>query len=198
MIVTVLCHFKDSTVLLPPSCLPPMVPHFAGRQRECEEIIGHLSSTSTRIVSIWGSPGFGKTSVATAVGHKLQANESPVYFFLRGLNSKTDLISKLFSFFRRTTRDDLPQQLPIDEDLFKVLTEISDEFVMILDNADDLLESGSPNVKENFIQFLQDILSRSKKATIVSTTRESLEFMNVHFQGHHAVRIGSLYESFSQ
>ncbi|PFX12145.1 hypothetical protein AWC38_SpisGene23944 [Stylophora pistillata] len=166
---------QDSTVLLPPSCLCPMVPHFAGGQRECEEIIGHLSFTSTRIVSIWGSLGFGKTFVETAVGHKLQANESPVYFFsLRGLNSKTDLISKLFSFFGRTTRDDLPQQLPIDEDLLKVLTEISDEFVMILDNADDLLEIGAPNVKE------------------------SLEFMNVHFEGHQGVGIGSLDESFSQ
>lgn len=137
--------------------------------------------------------------MATVVEHKLQDKESPVYFFsLRRLNSKTDLISKLFSFFRRTTEDELPQQLPIDEDLFKVLTEISDESVMILDNADDLLESGAPNVKENFIQFLQDILSRSKKATLVITTRESLEFMNVHFEGHHAVRIGSLDKSFSQ
>lgn len=69
---------------------------------------------------------------------------------------------------------------------------------MILYNADDLLESGAPNVKENFIQFLQDIVSRTKKATNVITTRESLEFMNVHFEGHHAVRIESLDESFSQ
>ncbi|PFX13228.1 Nephrocystin-3 [Stylophora pistillata] len=191
---------KGSTALLPPSCLPPMVPHFAGRQRECEEIIDLLGLTSTRIVSIWGSPGFGKTSVATAVGHKLQAKESTVYFLsLRGLNSKSDLISKLFSFFRRASRkDEIPQQLPIDEDLFKLLTEIPHKFLMILDNADDLLESGAPNVKENFIQFLQDMLSRSKKATFVITTRESLEFMNVHFEGHHAVRIGPLDESFSQ
>ena len=177
-----------------------MVPHFTGRQRECEGITGHVISKSTRIVSIWGSPGFGKTSVATAVGHQLHSNGLPVYFFsLRGLQSKTDLTSKLLSFFRRpSTKDEIPQRLSIDEELFQLLSEISDEFVMILDNADDLLESGAPNVKEEFINFLEDIFSRAKKVTFVITTRESLEYMNVHFQGHQAVRIGPLDESFSQ
>ena len=177
-----------------------MVPHFTGRQRECEGITGHVTSKSTRIVSIWGSPGFGKTSVATAVGHQLQCKGLPVYFFsLRGLQSKTDLTSKLLSFFRRpSTRDQIPQRLSIDEELFQLLSELSDEFVMILDNADDLLESGAPNVKEEFINFLEDIFNRTKKVTFVITTRESLEFMNVHLQGHQAVRIGPLDESFSQ
>ena len=177
-----------------------MVPHFTGRQRECDGITSHVTYKSTRIVSIWGSPGFGKTSVSTAVGHQLQSKGLPVYFFsLRGLQSKTDLTSKLLSFFRRpSTRDQIPQRLSIDEELFQLLSEISDEFVMILDNADDLLESGAPNVKEDFINFLEDILSRAKKVTFVITTRESLEFMNVHFQGHQATRIGPLDESFSQ
>ncbi|PFX13027.1 putative WD repeat-containing protein alr2800 [Stylophora pistillata] len=191
---------KDSKTLLSPSCLPPMVPHFTGRQRECEDIVSRVASTSTRIVSVWGSPGFGKTSVATVVGHKLQDKELPVYFLsLRGLNSNTDLISNMFSFFRSSfTKDERPQRLPIVEELFQVLAEISDEFVMILDNADDLLESGAPNVKERFVQFLQNILSRTKKATFVITTRQSLEFMDVHFEGHQAVRLGPLDESFSQ
>ena len=177
-----------------------MVPHFTGRQRECEGITGHVTSKSTRIVSIWGSPGFGKTSVATAVGHQLQSKGLPVYFFsLRGLQSKTDLTSKLLSFFRRpSTRDQIPQRLSIDEELFQLLSELSDEFVMILDNADDLLESGVLNVKADFVNFLEAILSRAKKITFVITTRESVEFMNVHFQGHQAARIGPLNESFSQ
>ena len=177
-----------------------MVPDFTGRKKECEGITGHVASKSTRIVSIWGSPGFGKTSVATAVGHQLQCKGLPVYFFsLRGLQSKTDLTSKLLSFFRRpSTRDQIPQRLSIDEELFQLLSELSDEFVMILDNADDLLESGAPNVKEDFVNFLEAILSRAKTLTFVITTRESLEFMNVHFQGHQATRIGPLDEFFSQ
>ena len=55
--------------------------------------------------------------------------------------------------------------------------------MLILDNADDLLESGTPNVKEDFIKFLEVILSQFKNLTFLLTTRESLEFMNMHFEG---------------
>ena len=178
-----------------------MVPHFTGRQKECEDIAGHVTSISTRIVSIWGSPGFGKTSVATAVAHQLQSKGLPVYFFsIRGIQSKTDLTSRLLTCFRRPCTKDpqMPQRMSIDEVLFQLLSESSDAFVMILDNADDLLESGAPSVKEEFIHFLEEILSRAKKATFVITTRKSLEFIDVHFQGHKAIRIGPLDESFSQ
>jgi len=191
----------DTKQSLPKSCLPPMVPHFTGRQRECEEITGHVTCGSTRIVSIWGSPGFGKTSVAIAVGHKLDSQGLPVYFLsLRGLQSKADLTSKLLSFFRRPATNDQQQQqgLSLDDELFQLFDEISDPFVLILDNADDLLESGIAKVKEDFIHFLEEILRRTAKVTLVITTRESLEFMNVQFQGHQAVRICPLDELSSQ
>ena len=151
-------------------------------------------------MSVWGSPGFGKTSVATEVGHRLQTGGLLVYFFsMRGLLSKADLTTQLLSFFRRhSTRDQIPQQMSIEEELFLFLRDISGEFVMILDNADELLESGAPNVKEDFINLLEVILSQFKNLTFLLTTRESLEFMNVHFEGHQAVRIGPLHESFSQ
>ena len=178
-----------------------MVPHFTGRQRECEEITGHVTSESTRIVSIWGSPGFGKTSVASAVGHHLESQGLPVYFLsLRGLQSKADLTSKLLSFFRRpaTTGQQQQQRLSLDDELFQLFNEISDPFFLILDNADELLESGMAKIKEDFIHFLEEILRRTEKVTFVITTRESLEFINVRFQGHQAVRICPLDEVSSQ
>ena len=92
----------------------------------------------------------------------------------------------------------MPQRMSIEDELSLFLSDISGEFVMILDNADDLLESGAPNVKEDFINLLEVILSQFKNLTFLLTTRESLEFMNVHFQGHQAVWIGPLHESFSQ
>ena len=111
--------FKDTKPSLPKSCLPSMVPHFTGRQKECEEITGHVTSESARIVSIWGSPGFGKTSVAIAVGHHLDSQGLPVYFLsLRGLQSKADLVSKLLSFFRRPFTNGQQQQRLSLETLF--------------------------------------------------------------------------------
>ena len=177
-----------------------MVPHFTGRQRECDEVTGHVTSESTRIVSIWGSPGFGKTSVATAVGHRLHSEGLPVYFLsLRGVQSKADLTSKLLSFFRRPATSYQPSQpLSLDDELFRLLSEIPDHLLLILDNADELLESGVPGAKQDFITFVEDILTQSKMVTVLITTRESLEFMNVRFQGHQSVRIRPLDESSSQ
>ena len=177
-----------------------MVPYFTGRQGECEEISGHVTSESARIVSIWGSPGFGKTSVAIAVGHNLHSQGLPVYYLsLRGLQSKDDLASKLLTFFGRTAPTGQQNQQPvsIENELFQLFSNMSDPFSIILDNADELLSGGS-EVKEDFTHFLEDILRRSEKMTFVITTRESLEFMNVQFQGHQAVRISPLDEPSSQ
>ncbi|KAL9968430.1 hypothetical protein ACROYT_G026807 [Oculina patagonica] len=153
-------------VSLPKSCLPPMVPHFTGRQKECEEIISHMTSESTRIVSIWGSPGFGKTSVAVAIGHYLQTQGLPVYFVsLRGLQSKADLTSKLFSFLRQSaTIEQSSQRLSLDDELCNLLTGISGSFLLIL------FENGVPKVKEEITYLLEEILRRNERVKIAVTT----------------------------
>ncbi|KAL9968432.1 hypothetical protein ACROYT_G026809 [Oculina patagonica] len=182
-------------VSLPRSCLPPKVKHFTGRQEECKEILSHMTSESdTRIVSIWGSPGFGKTSVAVAVGHHFHSQGLPVYFLsLRGLQSKADLASKLLSILRQPViSGQSSQRLSLEDELCNLLTGISGSFLLILDNADELFASGVPKVKEEVIHLLEEILRRNERVKIAVTTRESLEFLNVHFQGHHAVRIRPL------
>ena len=178
-----------------------MVPNFTGRQSECEEIIDHVTSKSTRLVSIWGSPGFGKTSVAIAVGHALQSQGLLVcWVSLRGLQSKADLTSKLLSFVSQPAPNAQPslQRLSLDDELCQLISEISERSVFILDNADDLLESGLPKVKEEVVQLLEEILRRNHKVIFALTTRVSFEFMNLHFQGHQGVRIRPLDEASAQ
>ena len=178
-----------------------MVPNFTGRKRECDEIVSYLTCQSTRMVLIWGSPGFGKTSVANAVGHELHSLGLPVcWLTLRGLKSKADLVSKLLSFVRRPATNNLlsDQRLSLDDELCQLFSEILDPCVFILDNADDLLESGEPQVKEEVIGLLKEILSRSAQVKFLVTIRESFEFMNLDFQGHKEVRIRALDETSSQ
>ena len=154
-----------------------------------------MTSESTQLVSLWGSPGFGKTSVAIAVGHHLQARELPIYFLsLRGLKSKNDLTSKLLSLFRQagTLETDKLQGLSADDELCFIFDRLSDRCVIILDNADDLFECGVPNVKEEVFNLIGEILNRSDKVNFLLTTRESLSFLNLHFQGHKSVRIREL------
>ena len=189
----------ESKPLLPGSRLPQIVPHFTGREKECNEIVEHLTSEATRLVSVWGSPGFGKTSVAITVGHRLQAQGLPVYFLsLRGLTLKSDLTSKLLGLFRRSKTFQSDQRLSADDELCSLFDEISDPCIFIFDNADDLFESGMLNVKEEVINLIGEILDHSNKVTFLLTTRESCEFLNLRFQGHQAVRIRELDEVSSQ
>ena len=191
----------DGIPLLRRPCLPPRVPYFTGRQKECDEIIGHLFSESTRIVSICGSPGFGKTSVAVAVGHEVQSRGLPVFWLsLRGLRSKADLTSKLLSFFRQPSKNTFSSQhLSRDDELCQLFSEISDDLVFILDNADDLLESGLPKVnREEVVEFLEEILRRNQNVKFAITTRESFGFLNLHLEFHQSVRIRPLEEASSR
>ena len=75
--------------------------------------------------------------------------------------------------------------------------QITNPFVFILDNADDLFVSGLPDVKEEVIDLIGEILNRSDKVTFLLTTRESCEFLNLRFKGHHALRIRELDEQSS-
>ena len=171
--------------------LPSVVPNSVGRQSEVEKIIGHVTSESTRLVSIWGSPGFGKTSVAIAVGHALQTQGLPVYWLsLRGLQSKAGLTSKILSVLGQPTIKNQPshQRLSHDDEICQLFNKISKQSVFILDNADDLLESGWPKVKEEVMQ----ILRQNPRVTCIVTTRESLDFMDIHFQGHQGLRVRAL------
>ena len=187
--------FTGTKGFLPKSNLPPKVPDFIGRDEERDEIVAHLTCESTRLVSIWGSPGFGKTSVAIAVAHHLQALELPVYFLsLRGLKSKIDLTSKFLSLFRQagTLESDKLQDLSADDELCLIFDRLSDRCVIILDNADDLFENGVSNVKEEVFNLIEEIVNRSDKVHFLLTTREALSFLNLHFQGHKSVRIREL------
>ena len=193
--------FKGTNKSLPRSFLPDLVPNFTGRQSECQEIIGHVTSESARIVSIWGSPGFGKTSVAIAVGHELQSQGFPVCFLsLRSLQSVADLKSKLLWSFRQftTNHQSLGQRQSIDDEFYHHVSEISGRIVVIIDNADDLLESGLQNVKADVMRLLEEILRQNEKMTFFVTTRQSFEFMNLHFQGLKSIRVGPLDEASSQ
>lgn len=152
-------------------------------------------------MSICGSPGFGKTSVAIAVGHEVQSRGLSVFWLsLRGLRSKADLTSKLLSFFRQPSKNTFAaQHLSRDDELFQLFSEISDDLVFILDNADDLLESGLPKVnREELVEFLEEILRRNQNVKFAITTRESFGFLNLHLEFHQSVRIRPLEEASSR
>ena len=150
------------------------------------DVIAHVNNEATRLVSIWSSPGFGKTSTAIAIGHRLQAQGLLGYFLsLRGLRLKSDLTSRFPGWLTQPAT--ASQRLTADDELCSILAQITNPFLFILDNARDLFESGLPDVKEEVIDLIGEILNRSDKVAFILTTRESCEFLNLRFKGHHAL-----------
>ena len=178
--------------MVPESCVPNEIPHFYGRQKECEAILDHLTgSENTRLVDIWGSPGFGKTSVAINIAHRLLENRIPVYFVsLRGMRDKDALVSKLLSIFADVKQT--PHLLP-SHWLIQCLRQVQNPFVLILDNADDLLESGDTKTKEEVLKLTEDILAEISHIKLLFTTRESLDYLGYRV-ALHLEKVGKLDE----
>lgn len=171
--------------------MPDKIPHFVGRQEECAAVLNHLTNRDTRLVGIWGPPGFGKTSLAINVAHHLREMKIPVYFTsLRGMKSKDELVSKLLSIFT-----DAKQAFYVSPShwLIQCLQQLEKTFVLILDNADDLLESGDSMLKDDFLRFTQEILTQCSHIKLLFTTRESLDYLR-HKLPIHQERVGVLDE----
>ena len=175
---------------VPKPCLPPMVPHFIGRQQKVEDISRALTSTSAQVVSVSGPPGFGKTSLAIAVGHQLRQLGLPVYFLsLRSVKTAEELISELLNTFTHAPSDVTGRER---SNLCGLLGAIPFKICIILDNADVLFESGGETSQE-VLDFLEKIFSHCKNVSFLLTTRASLQsVLGRKFAGHTSVGVVSL------
>ena len=175
------------------SHLPPVVPHFTGRDKECADIIDHLKTRDTKFVNAWGSPGFGKTSVATAVGHQLDLQGLPVLLLsLRGVKTVNEMARQMLNMSQQANQRSLDQTPPTDR-VLQWVSSVSSPLLLFFDNADDLLEAQ----KEKFLQFLQNIIKSCKTVKLLCTTRASLEYVQ-HLFDTFVIRIPPLDKSSSR
>ena len=113
--------------------------------------------------------------MAIRVAHHLQEKKIPAYFVsVRGMESKEDLVSKLLSMF---ADDKQVGHISSSHFSIKCLQQVQNPFVLIFDNADDLLESGDTKRKEHVLQFIYEILTHCKQIKLLLTTRESLDYL---------------------
>ena len=160
---------------MPKSSIPDELPNFVGRDKECKAVEHHLTDEVTRLVNVWGPPGFGKTSVAIRVAHHLQEKNFPVYFAsVRGVESMEDLVSKLLRMF---VDDKQVHHITSSDLVIQCLQQIRNPFVLILDNADDLFESEDAKRKQHVLRFIEEILTHCKHVKLLLTTRESLDYL---------------------
>ena len=169
---------------LPKPHIPNPVPLFTGRQDEIAEITKVITNESTRLVNIWGSPGFGKTSTAIATAHHLLGLGYPVYFFkCQGISKVDEFLSKILSIFKSKLVD---ISLSPQDKLVSIFREISCSIILVFDNLDDLLLK---QTSAKLITALVEFLDSSANVNVIFTSRELLETMRDRVKGFRPVRI---------
>ena len=183
--------FSFAATILPDSNIPQLHSDFVGRSKECEDMIASMMSQSKRVYNIWGPPGFGKTSTAMAIGNQLRDQGEKVYYFsFRVVSTMKEFPSKLLGLFGRLI--DLHPCVNIEptDQLLHVFGSIKAQMFVILDNLDDILTPR--NKKEAMLNFIIDLLQRCPYVKLLTTTRESLEFVTLLVQDFGSLRLKPL------
>ena len=162
---------------------------FTGRDDEIKKITNRITDDSTRLLNIWGSPGFGKTSAAVEVAHHL--NMSPLgyrlYFFkLQYVNTVDRFLSKILSIFQSKVD---PTITHLDK-IVSIFREISCPVILIFDNLDDLLTRETSS--SELINLFDELLDSSASIKILFTTRELLKTTRGQVKGFKHIRIRAL------
>ena len=142
-----------------------------GRSKELKEITAAIGTESEAAVLVTGGPGIGKTAVAMEVHRKLVSNgneERTVWFC--SLRSKQAIVEVANSMIL-SCRANLSQPPEDPQYWLRNWSSRQEKKVcFILDNADDVLESGD---RTAFVTILKDMRTLSNgKISFVITTRK--------------------------
>ena len=151
------------------NCLPDKVANVFGRSQEIQQVIEPIEAKKVGIVVITGGPGFGKTTVANKVGYELAAiSENAVLFCsLRSLATVNDVATSMILTCSKNHFQ--PPENP-QHWLRNWSKQQQQRVTFILDNADDVLESGD---RAGFASLLQDMRMLAKgNVTFVVTSRK--------------------------
>jgi predicted ATPase/class 3 adenylate cyclase len=159
-----------------PNNLPLQLTSFVGREKEIAEITGLLNST--RLVTLTGSGGTGKTRLAQEVGaEELSSFANGVWLIeLAPLSDPAQIIPALAQVFGL-------QELPFNPLANLVLDYLRDKkILLLLDNCEHLIEACA--------RHADDLLHRCAGLKILASSREALGIA-----GEVAYRIPSLADS---
>ena len=139
---------------------------FVGREKELKQIMRCLNS-STRIISITRSPGFGKSSLAIHAGYRSEKLGITVYYVdLSQLSNMKSL--------RMTLKDAVSWE---DGKYYSSITEwlkqLNNESLLVMDNCDLILHKQKDSVQN----FLKSMKKRSSHLRILLTAQQVTSFI---------------------
>lgn len=151
--------------------------HFVGREKETTKILEYLDyglPESKRIVNIYGSPGFGKSTLAIHIGHLML--EKGVYVHYVDLAGAPNEGIKLFLAQRIWNSYDPPdpsETVSFDNFLQWVRGRNFYDLI-ILDDSDEVLRSQ----KEEFQYVIDMVVKNSPRFKFLITSREKTSLLS--------------------
>ena len=142
-----------------------------------QEIVQKLTQdpNPSRIISIVGIPGMGKTEVAIHVSHLLQEkHEKPVIFI-----EQKQKLSEVCSEILREIRNPLAPRLSESHDIVSIakrrLKELDENKVIVLDNVEGIQQQQQQQQGKQFDDFLEYIIRYAPRVQLIITTREVVD-----------------------
>ena len=147
------------------SCLPDKSPLFTAREAEIQRVITSLKHEGKAVVSLHGGPGFGKTSIAIEVSHKLDEDNNILVVFSQLTTAATvdEMIRQLCLDVGIYHEDDPKSSLILR------LKNVKENVILVMDDIDTLLEDKTRSDLNGVIWLLR----KNCNCQIVTTSRSS-------------------------
>ena len=152
------------------SCIPEKPRRFLGRDEQVKQIISSLVNDECGIVSIVGGPGFGKSTIAVTVSHRLKDDYGIVviFSFLSNVSTVPEVILRLCRDVGVKPGEDHESSLML------WVKSIDKKVVLVMDNIEQLLEG---EVRRDFVELMGTLRKNSgHQLQILTTTRTIFAF----------------------
>lgn len=149
--------------------LPNKPVHFYGRNRLLNEIVQVLSeSNGKRLVLITGLPGYGKSCLAQGTGHLMAEKGCHVIFLcLREIRYVSKMCEKILMSLKLTVS--MGHGRSQREFALAKLQSLTERTILVLDNAEDILNEPEENNK--FHTFVNHMATYARHVKCVITSR---------------------------
>ena len=173
--------------------LPSLSNHFVGRETEMNEILGYLEPHSlTKIVGVFGGPGFGKSTLAIKSSERLvdEFEMDVEYYDLSDVSFVQYLMHRILGHNAK----DVEQTVSLIEEL-KLWANSKNTSLLLVFNDCDKLFKGSQRIEMQYL--VKAILQSSSHIKIIFTSRVFVTFLDagfksvelIHLQSKHAVEL---------
>ena len=155
------------------SCVPEKLSTFIGRDSEVNTISSLLVEKDYGIVSVVGGPGFGKSTIAIEVAHRLiEQHHIPVIFsYLSNTSTMAEVAQRLCLDIGVYPGED-----PMSS-LIYWLKNIEKKVVLVMDNIEQLLEEETRSQFTELVHLLRK--NSCQRLQIVTTSRTKFSIANL-------------------